>query len=123
ARASRNALRHGLTARVVSGLHDFAAMKQLAREIEQSSAGRIDLADAHVIAAAEIQVWRARSAINAVCDPMLEPARPPSWAPNQATSEVAMASSIAELKKLDRYMGRAVSKRDKAIRSHFSILD
>jgi hypothetical protein len=116
ARASRNALRHGLTSRVVGGPNDFAAMEQLAREIEQSSGGRIDLADARMIAAAEIEVWRARSAINAVRDPMPEPAGPPSLAPNQAPLEVAVVSSSAELKKLDRYMGRAVSKRDKAIR-------
>jgi hypothetical protein len=131
ARASLNALSHGLSSRAAFGAEGSTAADQLVREIEQSLAGLIDPADVRIFAEAEVEVRRAHSAMKTILSKDAADARngfrpertayreraarlPSSSAGKQDDEAVVSIRAIAELKKVDRYLRRAVSKRNRA---------
>jgi hypothetical protein len=81
-----------------------------------------------MIAQAEVEVWRVRSTMKAVLDQTCAADCGGSRLERQglaglplSAGERAEVSGIAELKKLDRYLRRAVSRRDTAIRLCFEL--
>jgi hypothetical protein len=133
-RASQNAYRHGLAARMEIDADQMTAVNELAREIQSSMLGQIDRAGALVIAQAELEVLRVHRVVTTVFAEMLtgfashrpatssqnpkkQAARPaqPGGKPGRTTAG-DLAAGIQALKMLNRYMRRGLAKRDRAIR-------
>ncbi len=121
-RASQNAYRHGLAG---GGLldSDWTAVEQQARDIVDSTGGKIDLFYARSIAQAQQEVLRARSISTAVVSKALaihvDESAVPSSAERSPQGNVgagAIELAVPLLRVLDRYEHRALAKRNKAIR-------
>jgi hypothetical protein len=126
ARASRNAYRHGLSARIYSESDCSAELEKLMREIVDSADGQICAANAREIAEAELDLRRVRSAVLAQDQGQVpsgaraQSASPPpavgSLEAEPARTENAVNSAVVLLRKLDRYHHRATARRIRAIR-------
>jgi hypothetical protein len=124
-RASQNAYVHGLAGQRPIEPDVIATLEQAAREIVQSTNGRINLFQARSIAQAQQDLLRARSISAAVVAKTL--ASPldggaVSFSPgrsSQADDAGAIERAVARLRVLDRYEHRALARRDQAIRLCF----
>jgi hypothetical protein len=128
-RSSWNAYRHGLSAPPLADAAWTTGVDRLAREIVDSMGGAIDFARAHVIAAAQLEVERARAPISAICAQILAHANnggqpavsamrasaiTGSTTPAEETFE-SMAHTLRTLKRLNRYLHRALARRDRSV--------
>jgi hypothetical protein len=133
ARASQNAYRHGLAARMGIDADRITALDELAREIQSSMPGRIDRAGALVIAQVELEVLRVQAVVRTVFakmhtgfeghgaatrsrDPEKQAARPVLPGEKPGCTAGDLAAGIEELKMLNRYLRRGLAKRDRAVR-------
>ena len=129
ARASQNAYRHGLAARMTMDADRVSAVAALAREIQASMRGQIDRAGALAIAQAELEVLRVRAVLSARFTEILNGfAKHGSGTGSQGSEKQAArwqgpaeqpgstAGDLARLKALDRYLRRVHAKRDRAVR-------
>jgi hypothetical protein len=118
----------------INGGH-VTAVHELAREIQNSIQGQIDGAGCLAIAQAELEVLRVRAVastvfaqtLNGLAIPSLtirsrdlekETARPPPLG-EKPSFAAGLVGGIEQLTILDRYLRRALAKRDKAVRLAF----
>ena len=120
-RARLNARIHGLAGQSPMDAQWVARVEQLAREIVDSTGGRIDLTCARSIAQAEQELMRARSMASAMaanlCAAHLEGDGPSGGTPK--SREAHRSTQLASLLVFDRYEHRALKRRNRAIRSCF----
>jgi hypothetical protein len=122
-RASQNAYVHGLAGQRPIEPDVIATLEQAAREIVQSTNGRINLFQARSIAQAQQDLLRARSISAAVVAKTLPSpldggavSLSPGRSPQAADGAGAIERAVALLRVLDRYEHRALARRDRAIR-------
>jgi hypothetical protein len=117
ARASRNALRHGLSVPVLADCGWSKQVKVLAHRIagENSSASRLTLA--YPVAEAQVDLNRIRHARYELLAPGLNDPNDSSVGMQKNESAVALANKVLQLMRLDRYERRALSRRKFAIRA------
>ena len=123
-RASQNAYRHGLTGGGPVDSNWTARVEQQARDIVDSTRGKIDLFHAQSIAQAQQEVLRARSISTAVVRNALGVgggtiSSSPDRSPQDNVGAGAIELAVPLLRVLDRYEHRALAKRNKAIRLCF----
>jgi hypothetical protein len=112
------------------------AVHELAREIQNSTQGQVDGAGCLAIAQAELEVLRIRAVVSTVFAQILnglavprpaigsrelekETARPPLLAEKPSFAAGYLVGGIEQLRILDRYLRRALAKRDRAVRLAF----
>ena len=125
-RASQNAHIHGLRGRSPIDPDWIQRVEQQAREIIDSTQGRIDLAHARSIAQAHQALLRARSISNALVMNILA-SRASGAAISLSSDRLtqdpdgarAVELAVPLLRVLDRYEHRALARRDRAIRLCF----
>ena len=144
ASSSRNALRHGLAVMVLDEPAMCAEVESLAHAIAGNGADNFQLSQARIIATAQIDLVRVHGAkarlmnskiggaflstaggddlmLNSQCDnARLEARSDDSSCETKLAQEFAMVATIEvlqELAKLDRYEGRAISRRRAAMRA------
>jgi hypothetical protein len=124
-RASQNAYLHGLAGRCPIPSDWTERVEQQAREIVDSTHGKIDLSHARSIALAQQEVLRARSISTAVLSKALAInvsgggiSSSPERAPQGNFGAEAIELAVP-LRVLDRYEHRALARRNKAIRLCF----
>jgi hypothetical protein len=133
-RTSRNAYRHGLSLCSIANPTISKRLDRLARKIAGNGADRIILEHARAAAQAALDLARVRQvkvalinrvyalgalgppqdflpAIQEFVDPL---AKMPSLDPERTAEAIRRA--LPELRRLDRYEGRAITRRDRAIR-------
>jgi hypothetical protein len=108
ARSSRNALKHGLSIPVNRDKTLRRQIEVLARILAQSEAGNV-FGQARAAAEAELELARARAVLEAGSYAR----RDWNGGPEQGT---ALIHVLPELQMLERYEGRAFSKRMRALR-------
>jgi hypothetical protein len=125
-RASQNAYLHGLAGRNPIDSDWIARVEQQARDIVDSTRGKIDLSHARPIAQAQQEVLRARSISSAVVRNALAThvgggtiSTSPDRSPQDNVGAGAIELAVPLLRVLDRYEHRALAKRNKAIRLCF----
>ena len=121
-RASQNAYRHGLARGGPIDSDWTARVEQQARDIVDSTRGKIDLSHARSIAQAQQEVLRARSISTAVVRNALATnvsSSSPDRSPQDNVRAGAIELTIPLLRVLDRYEHRALARRNKAIRLCF----
>jgi len=125
-RASQNAYRHGLAGGGPVGSDWTARVEQQARDIVDSTRGKIDLFHARSIAQAQQEVLRARSISTAVVRNALAThvsggaiSSSPDRSPQDNVGAGAIELAVPLLRVLDRYEHRALAKRNRAIRLCF----
>ena len=111
ARSSRNALKHGLSIPVSRDKTLRRQIEVLARILAQSEAENVFL-QGRALAEAELEVARARAALEAV---LTRAGITAEWngGPEQGA---ALIHVLAELQRLESYERRALSKRRRALR-------
>jgi hypothetical protein len=115
ARASRNARRHGLSVSVVSDSRLSKQVEELARDIVGETASPAVLEKARRIAEAQVDLDRIRSARFHACLLALDGGtRSEAGA---AAVELIVRERVRQLKTLDRYERRALSRRRSATRA------
>jgi hypothetical protein len=125
-RISQNAYRHGLRAGILPDSDWTAKVEALAREIVGSTGGQIDLGQARSVAHAQLEVLRARSINTAVVAQILAGCNHSGWTPaadcavppklpdgEPGRTADAPRQALFTLKVLDRYVSRAVARRDR----------
>ena len=128
-RASRNAFRHGLAARPPNDVDWRTRLDKLAGEIADSTG--MSFADACSIAHAELEVQRAREVMNILSGQLSVgkghtgctasspgrylPVASPPLPVNNISHLVALVQELRTLKKLERYLIRALSRRDRTV--------
>ena len=106
-RASRNALRHGLTVSILQDSDMLVEVEQLARAIVGVNATPLQFSQAQTIAEAELDIVRIRRIRVATIDQAM----------TEGIDEAeAILRSLPLLEKIDRYERRALSRRKRAIR-------
>jgi hypothetical protein len=136
ARATQNAYRHGLAAPASVDANWFEKVEKLVSEIVDSTAGLVDLAQAGLIASAELEVQRVRATIMATISQTFAgagregrgaaitssknaamPMPPVEEGAHQTAGAIQRA--LSALRILDRYERRAIARRDKVLRTFF----
>jgi hypothetical protein len=125
-RASQNAYLHGLAGQSPIDPDWIARVEQQAREVVESTGGRIDLSRARPIAQAQQEVLRARSISTALVTKTLAShvnggtVSPSSGrSPQDADGVGEIEGAVPLIRVLDRYEHRALARRDRAIRLCF----
>jgi hypothetical protein len=125
-RASQNAHLHGLAGRSPVDSDWTAKVEQQAREIVDSTLGKIDFSHARSIAQAQQEVLRARSISTAVVKKVLAAhvgggaaSSSSERSPQDNVGAGAIELAVPLLRVLDRYEHRALARRNKAIRLCF----
>ena len=112
-RASQNAHRHGLAAQARLDSTNLDRGYKLAHEIMESMDGKIDMMLARSIAFAELDVIRARSVFTAL---LTQLCRTEDGAVSESGLELqSLANVLRELKMVQRYVRRSLSRRDNLI--------
>jgi hypothetical protein len=129
-RSSRNAYRHGLSAAPPCDTTWTARVDRLARKIVNSAGQAIELAEARIIAEAQLEIERALAPITVISaqifahlgndrQPALSALRPSGMTVSPPPEKKTL-DSVGHLlklwKKLDRYLHRALVRRDRAVR-------
>ena len=117
-RASRNAVRHGLTAGPPNDADWLARLDKLAREIADSTG--ISFAHACLIAHAELEAQRACEAMSILSAELyVDDASSKVWYVATASPPLPddniCCKALRTLKKLERYLVRAQNRRDRAV--------
>jgi hypothetical protein len=115
ARASRNARRHGLSVSVVSDPRLSQQVEDLARDIVGETANSGVLEMARRFAEAQIDLDRIRRARYHACLRALDEGT--GGEPGAAEVELIVRERVRQLKSLDRYERRALSRRRSATRA------
>ena len=115
ARASRNARRHGLSVSVVSDPRLSQQVENLARDIVGETASPAVLEMARRFAEAQIDLDRIRRARYHAC--LLALGEGTRSEPGAAEVELIVRERVRQLKSLDRYERRALSRRRSATRA------
>ena len=110
ARASKNALRHGLSLPVLADQAQSAEIEELAQAIAAKAADHRAIDSARKIAEAHIDLVRIRLAQRMLCSQTLSDA-------DTAGTDITEVARIKMLVAMDRYERRAFSRRKRAIRS------
>ena len=125
-RASQNAHIHGLRGRSPNDPDWIQRVERQAREIVDSTRGRIDLSHARSIAQAQQEVLRARSISNALVAKALAShvrggmvSSSSDRSPEYSDGAGAIELAVPLLRVLDRYEHRALARRNRAIRLCF----
>jgi hypothetical protein len=132
-RSSRNAYRHGLSAPPPCDTAWTASVDRLARKIINSAGQAIELAEARIIAEAQLEIERARAPITVISaqifahlgndrQPALSAIRPSGMTvspPPEKKTLDSVGRPLELWKKLDRYLHRALVRRDRAVRRLF----
>ncbi|MGY8678212.1 hypothetical protein Q2941_10375 [Bradyrhizobium sp. UFLA05-153] len=125
-RASQNAYLHGLAGQSPIDPEWIARVEQQAREIVESTGGKINLSHARSIAQAQQEVLRARSISTALVTKALAShvdggTVPPSSGRSAQDADGAgpIERAVQLIRLLDRYEYRALAWRDRAIRLCF----
>jgi hypothetical protein len=128
-RASKNAYRHGLSARTLVDSEWTANVEELAHEIVDSTVGQIGLFRARLIAEAQCELERVQSTATAVvrqilaeCDDIGRTASLADHSQLAVDSEdtaEAVQRALPLLRMFDRYERRLRAKRNRAIKRCF----
>jgi hypothetical protein len=117
-RTRRNALRHGLAARIAFDPGRPARVESLAREFVGSASDFTTIELARALARAELdleQIGRLKAGlVNSAASSMTIAKTPGEAVPAPLTA--AIAQVLPELTKIDRYERQAVARRDRALR-------
>jgi hypothetical protein len=125
-RASRNAYRHGLSARVAPSAEFAKRIEKLARKIAGDTTDEVILEYAHTAAQAQFDLAGVRQVRVALMQRMAvfgefesgetATATRPVPSPESERTAEAVRRALPELLKLDRYAQRALGRRERSVR-------